>query len=444
MDDPGPSTSLTFQFVFLCVLILINAFFAAAEMAIVSVNRGKIRQLAQTGDRRAKLLMQQFEHPNKFLSTIQVAITLAGFLASASAATALSDQVGGFLSRLGIPYGPKVAMVLVTLALSYVTLVFGELFPKRIALQYSEKYALFSVRVIWLVSKVTAPFVWLLSLSVSLLLRISRLKDDQMEDEYSEDEIKSLLSVGHANGLIDESGKDMINSVFDFDDTSSFQIMTPRTSVYAIDIDRPPSDYIEELLESRYSSIPVYEHDLDHIVGILKMKDLFLEAYKVGFEALDVRRLLHTPYFVPETKKIDDLFRQMQRERQRMAIVLDEYGGFSGLITMTDLIKEIMGDIPDEDDPYAGRPGVERISENVWRVDGQYRIDELNDELGLDLQSNDQTTISGYVIDALGAIPDEDDRTVRVVESDGCRFTVCSVEHHCIKQLEMELLGETG
>ncbi len=442
MDDPGSSTSLTMQFVFLGVLILINAFFAAAEMAIVSVNRGRIKQLAQDGDRRAQLLLQQFEHPNKFLSTIQVAITLAGFLASASAATALSDDVGVFLTGLGIPYGPKVGMVLVTLALSYVTLVFGELFPKRIALQYSEKYALFSVRVIWFMSKISAPFVWLLSASVSLLLKLTRLKDDQMEDEYSEEEIRSLLAVGHENGLLDEAGKDMITSIFDFDDTSAFQIMTPRTSVYAINIDRPSSEYMEELLDSRYSSIPVYEHDLDHIIGILKMKDLFQEAHRVGFGKLDIRPLLHAPYFVPESKKIDDLFQQMQQARQRMAVVLDEYGGFSGLITMTDLIKEVMGDIGDETDE--DRPRIERISETIWKVDGQYRIDELNDELGLDLQSDDQATIGGFVIDALGDIPSKEDESTRIIDVDGCRFTVCSVENHCIKQLQLELLGETG
>ncbi len=442
MDDPGPSTSLTMQFVFLFVLILINAFFAAAEMAIVSVNRGRIRQLAQDGDRRARLLMRQFEHPNKFLSTIQVAITLAGFLASASAATALSDDVGMFLTGLGIPYGEKAGMVLVTLALSYVTLVFGELFPKRVALQYSEQYALFSIRVIWFMSKLSAPFVWLLSASVSLLLKLARLKDDQMEDEYSEEEIKSLLAVGHENGLIDETGRAMIASVFDFDDTAAFQVMTPRTSVYAVNLDRPTSEYMDELLDSRYSSIPVYEHDLDHIIGILKMKDLFQEARRVGFDKLDIRPLLHTPYFVPETKKIDDLFKQMQQARQRMALVLDEYGGFSGLITMTDLIKEIMGDVGDE--PDEDEPQLERVSENIWKVDGQYRIDELNDELGLELQSNDQATIGGFVVDAIGNIPDEEDESTRTVDVDGCRFTVCSVENHCIKRLQLELLGETG
>lgn len=442
MDDPGPSTSLTLQFVFLGVLILINAFFAAAEMAIVSVNRGRIKQLAQNGDRRALLLLRQFEHPNKFLSTIQVAITLAGFLASASAATALSDDVGVFLTGLGIPYGTKVGMVLVTLALSYVTLVFGELFPKRVALQYSERYALFSVRAIWFMSKLSAPFVWLLSASVSLLLKLARLKDDQMEDEYSEDEIKSLLAVGHENGLIDETGRDMIASVFDFDDTGVFQVMTPRTSVYAVNLERPASEYMDELLDSRYSSIPVYEHDLDHIVGILKMKDLFQEARRVGFDSLDIRPLLHEPYFVPETKKIDDLFKQMRRDRQRMAVVLDEYGGFSGLITMTDLIREVMGDVGDE--PETNVPRIEQVSESVWKIDGQYRIDELNDALGLALRSDDHATIGGFVVDAIGDIPSKEDESTRIIEADGCRFTVCSVENHCIKQLQLELLGETG
>lgn len=440
MDDPGPSTSLTMQFVFLAVLVLINAFFAAAEMAIVSVNRNKIKQLVENGDRRASLLVDQFEHPNQFLSTIQVAITLAGFLASASAATALSDDVGAFLAKIGIPYAQKVAMVLVTLLLSYFTLVFGELFPKRVALLHAERYALFSVRTIHVVSKITAPFVWLLSTSVSVLMKITGMKDNHLETEYSEDDIKSLLAAGHRAGLIDETGKDMITSIFNFDDTETFRIMTPRTSVFAVNVTDAPSACLEQLLDSRFSSVPVYERDLDHVVGVVKIKDVFQEARRCGFDGIDIAPLIQAPYFVPETKKIDELFKQMQRDGQRLALVLDEYGGFSGLVTMTDLVEEIMGNVGGEHGE--SEPHIDQLAENVWRIDGHYRIDELNEELGLSLECEDQATIGGFVIDAMGEIPDEDVNSIEPIVVDECRFTICSVENHTIKRLKLELLKD--
>ena len=216
--DPDPSMSLAVQLLFLALLILINAFFASAEMAIVSVNKNKIKVLAQEGKKKAKLLLKLYEEPNKFLSTIQVAITLAGFLASAAAATSLSTRVAAFLSKYHIPYDTQISVVLVTLILSYFTLVFGELYPKRMALQYSEKIAMFCVKPILYISKVSKPFVWLLSASVSVLLRVTGIKDTNIEEQYSEEEIKSLLEVGQETGLIKETGKEMITSIFEFDD----------------------------------------------------------------------------------------------------------------------------------------------------------------------------------------------------------------------------------
>ena len=276
--DPE-TTSLISQFILILVLTTLNAFFASAEMAIVSINRNRMKILADTGNKKATLLMDLLEEPNKFLSTIQVGITLAGFFSSASAATGISEVVGNFLSQIGIPYAQSISLVVITLLLSYFTLVFGELVPKRIALQKSEQIAMLSVRPIVYISKLTKPFVKLLSLSTNLLLQIFGMNDSTLEEKISREEIKSLVDVGEEHGVINEIEKEMINSIFDFDDKLAKEVMTPRTEVYMINIEQKLS--IEELLEENYSRIPVYEGGIDNVIGILYLKDFFNEAHKV-------------------------------------------------------------------------------------------------------------------------------------------------------------------
>lgn len=438
--DPDPSISLTVQLLFLAVLILINAFFAAAEMAVVSANKNRLKVLAQEGNKKAKLLLKLYEEPNKFLSTIQVAITLAGFLSSAVAATSMSDDIGAFLSRFGIPYGSQIAIVLVTMVLSFITLVFGELYPKRMALQYSEKIAMFSVKPILFISKLSKPFVWLLSKSVALLLRITGVKDSNIEEQYSEEEIKSLLEVGQETGLIKETGKEMITSIFEFDDKLAYEVMTPRTDVYMININDNLEDYVDELLEERYARVPVYEKDYDNIIGILYMKDFMIEARKHGFEKVNIRNLLRKPYLVPESKNIDDLFRELQETKVHIAILIDEYGGFSGIVTIEDLIEEVMGNIDDEDDDYEAK--LEKLDENIYLIDGHYYIDDLNDELLLSLESEEHETIGGLIIDLLGEIPDEDEPKERIVEFGNCIFKIESVKDRRIDKVKLYIAPE--
>lgn len=433
--DPDPSVSIAVQLLFLAGLILINAFFAAAEMAIVSVNKNKIRMLAQDGNKKAKLLLNLYEEPNKFLSTIQVAITLAGFLASAVAATAMSDDIAGFLARFGIPYGTQIAIVFVTLVLAYITLVFGELYPKRMALQYSEKIAMFSVKPVLFISKVSAPFVWLLSKSVAFLLRATGVKDANIEEQYSEEEIRSLLEVGQETGLIKEIGKEMINSIFEFDDKLAYEVMTPRTDVYMININDKVADYVDELLETRHARIPVYEKDIDNIIGILYVKDFTIEARKHGFENVNIKSLLRKPYLVPESKNIDDLFRELQESKVHIAILIDEYGGFGGIVTIEDLIEEVMGNIDDEYDDYEAK--IEKIDDNTYMIDGQYYIDDLNEELFLNLESEEHETIGGLIMDFLGEIPDEDETGERIVEIDNCTFKIESVKDRRIDKVKL-------
>ena len=426
--DPEPM-SLVSQFILILLLTLLNAFFASAEMAIVSVNRNRIKMLADDGDKKASLLADLLEEPNKFLSTIQVGITLAGFFSSASAATGISEVIGASLSQLGIPYAQSISLVVITLLLSYVTLVFGELVPKRIALQKSEQMAMLSVRPIVFVSKFAKPFVKLLSLSTNLLLRVIGMSDTDLEEKVSREEIKSLVDAGEEYGVINQIEKEMINSIFDFDDKLAKEVMTPRTEVYMINSQLPLS--IEELLEENYSRIPVYEGDIDNIIGVLYLKDFLHEAYQVGFENVNLKKLLHRPYFVPECKNIDQLFKELQKSKKHLAVLIDEYGGFSGIVTIEDLIEEVMGDINDEYDE--DEPFIRKIDNDTYIVNGLISIKELNDklQLNLDEETEDYDTLGGFLINQIDYIPSETEECM--VEYENLLFKV-----QCVKDKRIE------
>ncbi len=430
--DPEP-TSLMLQFILILILTALNAFFASAEMAIVSVNRNRIKLLAEDGNKKATLLVHLLEEPNKFLSTIQVGITLAGFFSSASAATGISEVVGQYLSQFGISYAQPTSLVVITLLLSYFTLVFGELVPKRIALQKSEQIAMLSVRPIVFVSKLTKPFVKLLSLSTNLLLRILGMNDSDLEEKVSREEIKSLVDVGEEHGVINQIEKEMINSIFDFDDKLAKEVMTPRTEVYMINIKQPL--LIDELLEENYSRIPVYEGDIDNIIGILYLKDFLSEAYTVGFEQVEIKNLLHDPYFVPEFKNIDQLFKELQKSKKHLAVLIDEYGGFSGIVTIEDLIEEVMGEINDEYDE--DDPVIRKIDQTTYIVNGLITIKELNDKLHLKLdeETDEYDTLGGFLINQMDYIPSETEECM--VEFEDVLFKVEGVKDKRIEKVKI-------
>ena len=435
MDPSGPSIPV--QLGFLVFLTLINAFFASAEMAFVSANKNRIKILANDGNKKAQLLQDLLEEPTKFLSTIQVAITFAGFLSSASAATGMADDMGAFLAKYGVPYASQLSVVIVTMILSYFTLVFGELFPKRLAMQNADKLALLFVRPVFLISRLLSPFVAILSMSIAILMKLCRKENYKMDGEYSEEEVKSMLDVGTESGQLDEAGREMIESVFDFDDELAYEIMTPRPDVYMIDINDPLEEYLDELLEERYSRIPVYDEDSDDIIGILYMKDFIIEARKVGFEHVDIRPLLQKPYFVPESKKINELFDELQRSKMHIAMLIDEYGGFSGIVTIEDIIEEIVGNLDDEYDDE--EPKMEQIEDNVYLVDGQYALDDISDELEIHLDSDNHETIGGLIIELLGEIPDEEEDEGVVVEYENFTFTIVEIRDRRIEKLKMEI-----
>jgi putative hemolysin len=446
MPDPDPSSgSYLIQIVFLFVLILINAFFSMAEMATVSVNNSKVKNLAEDGNKRAKRLYGLLLTPNKFLSTIQVCITLAGFLQSASAATAMSGDLGRIFDNIGLPCSVEIAVVVITLILAYFNLVLGELVPKRIALQHPERIALVTSGAVWFVSRIFAPFVWFLSKSVSVILRPFGIKSDRIEEVYSEEEIKSHLDVGISSGEIDEAGADMIASVFEFDDKLAYEIMTPRTDVYMKSIHEPLADYVNDMIKTRYSRIPYFDKDNDDIIGVLYMKDFYIKAMNTGFGKVGIKKLLRKPYFVPESKNIDDLFREMQERKEHMSFLVDEYGGLSGIVTIEDMVEEVMGNIDDEYDD--DEPKIEQIDTQTYEMDGGYYIDDLNEALedagieGIRLLSDDYETVGGLLIDALGEIPDDGviEQTIKIGR---CLFTIKSWKERRIERIRLEILPE--
>lgn len=403
MELDPEQTSITSLLILIVILTLVNAFFASAEMAIVSLNKNKIKFLEEEGNKKAKLLLKLMEEPTGFLSTIQVGITLAGFFSSASAATGMSGELGHYLKGLNIPYSGQISLAIVTIILSYITLVFGELFPKKIALKKSEAIAMFSVKPIMYVSKIAVPFVKLISVSTNILVKLVGFDKYDSDEKVSKEEIKSFVEVGREHGVINETETKMIKSIFEFDDKLAEEVMTPRTEVYMINIETPLIEYLDELIEERYSRVPVYEEDVDNIIGVLYMKDFFTEARKFGFENVDVRSILHPPYFVPETKNIDQLFKELQAHKRHMAVLIDEYGGFSGIVSIEDLIEEVMGNIDDEYDE--DEPAIEKIDDNTFIITGKLSINDFNDYFNVDIQNDNYDTMSGLIIDITGRIP---------------------------------------
>lgn len=426
---------LFLQILLLIALTGINAFFAASEMAVVSLNKTKISAFAQEGNKKAQKLLELIDEPNRFLSTIQVAITLAGFFASASAATGISVYLADFFNTFSLPYSETIAIVIVTIILSYFTLVFGELFPKRVALQKSEQVSLASVNIIIFVSKIAAPFVKILSVSVTALLKLFHMNQDNIEDAVSEEEIKALLTAGQHSGVINETGKEFMESIFEFDDKLAFEIMTPRPDVYMLDLDDDLTKNMDELLTMRYSRIPIYQGDQDEIIGILHLKDLIIEAKQNGFDKINLKNILQKPYFVPESIKIDVLFKKMQKAKVYMAILIDEYGGFSGIVTMEDLVEEIVGDISDEDDEVI--EDITKTSDDRYIILGSIPLDDLNEQLKLNLHSENHETLNGYLIDKLGIIPDAEAKDI--IKIDNLQFEILEVKDKCIEKVKLKM-----
>ena len=436
MDADPAVNSVMFQLLLLLFFTLMNAYFAGAEMAVVSVNKNRIRSLAEEGNKKAKVIEGLFDDSTKFLSTIQVAITFAGFYSSASAAAGISPVLAEWMQGFNIPYSQQIAHNGVTLVLMFFNLVFGELVPKRIALQKAEAFCMLTVMPVHYISIILSPFTKLLSVSTKLVLKLLRMQTEDQEEAVTEEEIKALLKMGNESGTFDDEEREMIDSVFAFDDRTAREIMVPRRDVVVMDIGEPFDELIDEVLESRHSRIPVYEENIDNIIGVLHVKDVMIEMRRSGLDGMNIRDMLHEPFFVPETKEADELFRTMQETRHHMALLVDEYGGFSGIVTIEDLVEEIMGDINEEYEEVV--PEIVPVSEDEYVLDGGILIEDLNDELGLKLETENYDTLSGYLIEQLGHIPAKEDRDV--IESDNLVFTVEEVKDNRITKVRLKIL----
>ena len=434
MDGDPQAGNIIFQLAVLVILTAINAFFSGSEMAVVSVNKIKIRNLAESGNRKAKMIESLTEDSTKFLSTIQVAITLAGFASSAFAANSISQVLGAKLSELGIPYSLSISNVIITIILAYFNLVFGELVPKRIALQFSEAFSLLCVSPIWTLSKILSPFIKLLSVSTNGFLKLIGLHHDRLEQDVSEEEIKSMLETGTETGVFNDIEKEMITSIFSFDDKKVREVMVTRQDMVAVDINEPVNDYIDEILESHHNRIPVYEENIDNIVGILCMKDYVIAAKSAGsFYKLDIRKLLKKPSIATEMQKTDAVFKEMQESGEKLAIIVDEYGGVSGMLTMEDLVEEIVGDIRDEYDEE--EQDIKKLSEDVYELEGGTLISDINEELHMHITS-ECDTLSGYMIELLDYIPKSKNLPINISDKEA-DYVICAMEDRVISKVKL-------
>lgn len=429
--DGSPSGN----FILIFILVMINAFFASAEMAIVSINKTKITLLAEGGNKKAKLLLDLLKEPSNFLATIQVGITFAGFFASASAATSISSGLATFLASVGVPYSSNIAILLITLLISYITLVLGELLPKRIALQNTERVAMFTVKPVIFISKLTRPFVWFLSASTNLLLKILGIRTEGLEEKVSREEIKSLIELGEEQGALNETERSMIDGIIQFDDILAKEVMTPRTETFCIELKSNIKDNINIILEENYSRIPVYDDDIDNIVGILYMKDIFSNVVNKGLENISIESIMRKPYMVPETKNIDDLLKELKSTKNHMAILIDEYGGFSGIVTLEDLIEEVLGEISDEYDDNSSR--IEKLDDKNYIIDGLVTISDINKYLDLDLQSEIIDTVGGLLLENLGIVPN--DCINKEITIDSITFKILSLDDKRIDKIQITL-----
>ena len=338
---------------------------------------------------------------------------------------------------LHIPYSTAIAGNGVTLILMFFNLVFGELVPKRIALQKAEAFCMVTVMPIHYISKVLSPFIKLLSVSTKMVLRLLRLKTEDQEEAVTEEEIKALLKAGNENGIFDDEEREMINSVFSFNDRTAREVMVPRREVYVLDAEEPFATLADEILESRHSRIPVYEGSIDNIIGILHIKDVMIEVRKNGWEELDIRKLLKKPFFVPDTKDADELFRELQRSRRHMAVLIDEYGGFSGIATVEDLVEEIMGEINEEYEAIVQE--IVPLGDGEYLLDGGLLIEDLNEEFGLKLKTENYDTLSGYLIEQLGYIPGKESK--ETIESGDVKFTIEEMKGNRISKVHMRKIS---
>lgn len=396
------------KILFLFILIAVNAFFAASEIALISLNDNKIKLMADEGNKKAKQLLSLLSEPSRFLATIQIGITFAGFLASAFAAESFADPLVNILKNLNIPLSESLlkisTVIIITIILSYFTLVLGELVPKRIAMKKYEGIAFSVVVPLTILSKITNPFVKLLTSSTNFFVRLFGVDPHSLDDDVTEEEIRMMVDVGEEKGAIEQREKIMINNIFEFNNKTAEDIMTHRMELLGVPINIELPTLIEIIKKEQYSRIPVYKESLDDIIGILYVKDLIHLITENSNGKFNLDSFIRKPLFVPLQKKVDELFIDLQNTKTHIAIVIDEYGGTAGIITIEDLIEEIVGNIFDEYDAEEDEQ-FKQIDDYTFEISGMIKLNELETLFGIDFPVDDFETLNGFLISLFGNIP---------------------------------------
>ncbi|HFU4085785.1 TPA: hemolysin family protein [Streptococcus suis] len=412
MEDPGSQT-IYLQLFILFLLTLFNAFFSASEMALVSLNRSRVEQKAAEGEKKFFRLLTVLENPNNFLSTIQVGITFISILSGAS----LANDLGAVFAKwMGNSATAQTAGYWLALAmLTFVSIVLGELYPKRIAMNMKENLAVVTAPVIIFLGKIVSPFVWLLSAATNLISRITPMNFDDADEQMTRDEIEYILT--KSEQTLDAEEIEMLQGIFNLDEMMAREVMVPRTDAFMVDIEDDINVIMPEILRQNFSRIPVYEGDKDNIIGLIHTKKILAESFTNGFDQLKIRRIMQEPLFVPETIFVDDLLKSLRNTQNQMAILLDEYGGVSGIVTLEDLLEEIVGEIDDETDKT--EIFVREIAENTFIVQGSMTLNDFNEHFDLDLSSDDVDTIAGFYLTGLGTIPSQDEKEAYELDNNG-------------------------
>ncbi len=432
MDDPAGS-NLFGSIVMIFVLTLVNAFLAGAEMAFVSLNPAKMKEMADNGDKKARRVLKLLEDSDSFLSAIQVGITLGGFFNSASASQA-------FVSRLAPLFGmgagaETIATLIVTLIISYITLVLGELYPKQVALQVPEAYARMSSGVILAIRTLFMPFIWLLNISTGLLKRITPIDFSKKEEKLTRSEMKALLNSSRNDGAIDMEEFNMMRGVLSLDSRLVTEIMVPRVDTVMLDIQDSHDENLDKLLRQKHSRIPLYDDDKDNIIGVLHLKDVLLKRDLLRSGKLTLKDVARPPLFIPETLTTDELLLKFRNSRTQIAIIVDEFGGMEGIVTLEDLMSEIVGDIADE---YGeSNDEIKRINDHEYVMKGSVPLADLDRMLNIEIESEDADTIAGWIIEQLGYIPSG--RGSEKVSFDRYTFTVTKATQTRIEMVRMTI-----
>lgn len=434
---------MTTQILFLILLIGVNAFFAASEIALISLNDNKIKIMADEKNFKAIQLVKLLSEPSRFLATIQIGITLAGFLASAFAAESFADPLVNIIKAYDLPITDSVLRVLtvtvITIILSYFTLVLGELVPKRVAMKKAESIAFFVVTPLSVLSKVTSPFVKFLTASTNFCVRLFGIDPNSNDDDVTEEEIRMMIDVGEEKGTIHEREKIMINNIFEFNNKTAEDIMTHRMELIGIPHDIGLRKLIDIVKTEQYSRIPVYNESIDNIIGVLYVKDLLPLIVEEAEDDFELDSYIRKPFFVPIQKKIDELFFELQATNIHIAIVIDEYGGTAGIVTVEDLLEEIVGNIFDEYDEEEDKE-FKQIDETIFEVKAMISLEELEEHLEVELPVEEYETLNGFLIGLIGNIPSKDEEIE--VQFKNLYFKVIEVTDKRIEKVIIEVNNE--